>query len=264
VQLAYEYGYGFDGGRRWRKDYLNGVWTRYPCGVACGAGELVEQTSDLSGSQWTTSALYLQGISLVRRNNEWHHFDPLGTAQVITNNSASVISNNVYDIFGVLRYEQGSAQTPWRWLSGRSKLIEETLVAPQAMRCMAAAPELPAVGVNVIAQQAKPPTAGQIAKCVRKCAGHEGHKFWWCLGDCLGRKAVAQYCRDIVCRVWPSICDPWRYPDNPCNHSKKRVDACQSCCEVDFYCCFLMGNTPAACYTQAQCCHLNCDLEFAL
>jgi hypothetical protein len=25
-----------------------------------------------------------------------------------------------------------------------------------------------------------------------------------------------------------------------------------------------MGNTPAACYTQAQCCHLNCDLEFAL
>ena len=115
VQLAYEYGYGFDGGRRWRKDYLNGVWTRYPCGVACVAGELVEQTSDLSGSQWTTTALYLQGISLVRRNNEWHHFDPLGTAQVITNNTAGVVSNNVYDTFGVLRYQQGSAQTPWRW-----------------------------------------------------------------------------------------------------------------------------------------------------
>jgi len=62
VQLAYEYGYGFEEGRRWRKDTVNGVWTRYPCGVACGAGELVEQTSDLSGSQWTTSALYLQGI----------------------------------------------------------------------------------------------------------------------------------------------------------------------------------------------------------
>jgi hypothetical protein len=112
VQLAYEYGYGFDGGRRWRKDYVNGVWTRYPCGVACGAGDLVEQTSDLSGSQWTTSALYLQGISLVRRNNEWHQFDPLGTAQVITNNSARVVSNNVYDLFGGLRHEQGSAETP--------------------------------------------------------------------------------------------------------------------------------------------------------
>ncbi|MEJ5252194.1 MAG: hypothetical protein WHX60_09935, partial [Armatimonadota bacterium] len=115
VQLAYEYGYGFDGGRRWRKDYVNGVWTRYPCGVACGAGELVEQRSDLSGSQWTTSALYLQGISLVRRNDEWHHFDPFGTAGVITNGSAQVVSNNLYDLFGVIRYEQGSAQTPWRW-----------------------------------------------------------------------------------------------------------------------------------------------------
>ena len=115
VQLAYEYAYGFDGGRRWRKDYINGVWTRYPCGVACGAGDLVEQQKPLEGGSWTTSALYLQGISLVRRNSEWHHFDPLGTAGVITNSSASIISNNLYDVFGVLRYEQGSAQTPWRW-----------------------------------------------------------------------------------------------------------------------------------------------------
>ena len=115
MQLAYEYGYGFDGCRRWRKDYLNGVWTRYPCGVACGAGELVEQQKPLEGGSWTTSALYLQGISLVRRNNEWHHFDPLGTAGVITNSSAQVVSNNVYDVFGVLRHQQGSAQTPWRW-----------------------------------------------------------------------------------------------------------------------------------------------------
>ena len=32
-----------------------------------------------------------------------HHFDPSGTDPVV--------SNNVYDLFGVLRYEQGSAQT---------------------------------------------------------------------------------------------------------------------------------------------------------
>ena len=119
VQLAYEYGYGFDGGRRWRKDYLNGVWTRYPCGVACGAGDLVEQQKPLDGGRWTVSALYLQGISLVRRNNEWHHFDPSGTAQVITNSSAQVVSNNLYDVFGVLRHPQGSAQTPWRWRTTR-------------------------------------------------------------------------------------------------------------------------------------------------
>ena len=34
---------------------------------------------------------------------------------MITNSSASVISNNLYDLFGVKRYEQGSAQTPWMW-----------------------------------------------------------------------------------------------------------------------------------------------------
>ncbi len=89
--------------------------TRYPCGVACGAGELVEQQKPLEGGDWVTSTLYLQGISLVRRNNEWHHFDPFGTAGVITNGSAQVVSNNLYDLFGVVRYQQGSAQTPWRW-----------------------------------------------------------------------------------------------------------------------------------------------------
>ncbi len=47
--------------------------------------------------------------------SQLHHFDPLGMAGVITNSSACVISNNLYDLFGVKRYEQGSAETPWRW-----------------------------------------------------------------------------------------------------------------------------------------------------
>ncbi|GIV16101.1 MAG: hypothetical protein KatS3mg022_1536 [Armatimonadota bacterium] len=34
------------------------------------------------------------------------------------NMSASVVSNNLYDVFGVLRYQQGSAETPWRWRQG--------------------------------------------------------------------------------------------------------------------------------------------------
>ena len=40
---AYEYGYAFDGGRRWKKDIANAVWTWFPCGVACSAGDLVER-----------------------------------------------------------------------------------------------------------------------------------------------------------------------------------------------------------------------------
>jgi len=87
--------------------------------VFCGAGELVEQQKPLEGGSWATSALYLQGLSLVRRNSEWHHFDPLGTAGVITNGSAQVVSNNLYDLFGVLRYQQGSAETPWRVVGKR-------------------------------------------------------------------------------------------------------------------------------------------------
>ncbi len=34
---------------------------------------------------------------------------------MITNGGATVVSNNLYDLFGVLRYQQGSAETPWRW-----------------------------------------------------------------------------------------------------------------------------------------------------
>ena len=62
-----------------------------------------------------------------------HHFDPLGTAGVITNNSAAVISNNLYDVFGVLRYEQGSAQTPWRWMITR--LSDESMVVSPLQVC---------------------------------------------------------------------------------------------------------------------------------
>ncbi|MGQ9736287.1 MAG: hypothetical protein ACUVRT_00010 [Armatimonadota bacterium] len=33
----------------------------------------------------------------MRRNNEWHHFDPLDTAGIITNGCAQVVSNNLDD-----------------------------------------------------------------------------------------------------------------------------------------------------------------------
>ncbi len=88
-------------------------------------GDLAEQQKPLEGGDWVTSALYLRGISLVRRNNEWHHFDPFGTAGVITNGSAQVLSNNLVDLFGVVRYQQGSAETPWRLPS--ASFVEERL-----------------------------------------------------------------------------------------------------------------------------------------
>ncbi|MDE2126192.1 MAG: hypothetical protein KGJ62_06355 [Armatimonadetes bacterium] len=127
---AYEYGYAFDGGRRWKKDISAAVWTWFPCGVACSAGDLVEQTSDLTGQSWSTSAVYLRGMgcgsSIYRRNSEWHLFDAGGTAGVITDGSANVLSNNLYDAFGVLMYVSGSAATQWRF---EGRFVEEGLVA---------------------------------------------------------------------------------------------------------------------------------------
>ena len=38
----------------------------------------------------------------------------LGVAGVITNSSGAILSSDLYDIFGVRRYSQGAAQTPFR------------------------------------------------------------------------------------------------------------------------------------------------------
>jgi len=98
---------------------VNNVWVWYPCGVACSAGELVEEVSDLSGGVWNVQALYLRaggGCSslLVRRNGEYHHGDVLVNKGVITDGSGNVLSSNVYDAFGVSMFTSGSAQTPYR------------------------------------------------------------------------------------------------------------------------------------------------------
>lgn len=50
----FQYGYGFDGGRRWRKDLVASVWDWYPCGVSCAAGELVTLRSTNGGGTWAT------------------------------------------------------------------------------------------------------------------------------------------------------------------------------------------------------------------
>ncbi len=118
ITTAYDYGYAADGGRRWRKDYANNVWTWYPCGVACNAGELVEQTSDLTGATWTTSALYLKagsgcGTGIVRRNSEYHHAGIGGNINLVSGAGAAVLATRISNAFGVQQYASGSAQTPW-------------------------------------------------------------------------------------------------------------------------------------------------------
>ena len=132
VTTLYQYGYGADGNRRWRKDLAGNVWTWYPCGVACSAGELVEQTSDLTGTTWATSGLYLRagtGCSsqLMRRNSEYHHADMMGNYGVITNSTGTILSSNLYDSFRVQRFTGGSAVSSSRFKNARTDV--EALLA---------------------------------------------------------------------------------------------------------------------------------------
>ncbi len=132
AQVVYQYGYGYDGGRRWRKDLLNNVWTWYPCGVACTAGDLVEETSDLTGNVWTASASYLRaggGCSsrIISRSGETHHFDLIGAAGVVTNSSGTIVSSHLYDAFSATRFTSGTAATPWR--NGDHYQAEEGMIA---------------------------------------------------------------------------------------------------------------------------------------
>ena len=128
--IATAYGYGYDGARRWKKDYRAGTATWYPCGVACDAGELVELSSTLNASgnfagTWQTNALYIKGLQVVCRVNsgstgggsggspipsgasaanfEFHHYDFFNNVSILTDLDSSVLERSVYDSFGVLR-----------------------------------------------------------------------------------------------------------------------------------------------------------------
>ena len=107
--------------------------------------------------------------------NQWHHFDPLGTAQVITNNSAQVVSNNVYDVFGVLRYEQGNSQTPWRWVWKTS--------ADEAMLFGSRGFWLPERGINIAIQPLAIHVGAIIAVCGLVCV-IAGLELWDHWDDC--------------------------------------------------------------------------------
>ena len=117
VTTAYEYGYGYDGGRRWRKDYLQNQWTWYPCGVACSAGELVEQQSDLTGATWTTGGQFLRvgarcDSLLLTRNSICHLTDiDENTVMMLDQNTASQYTA-LFDGFGALMASSGTQTTP--------------------------------------------------------------------------------------------------------------------------------------------------------
>ena len=213
--LVYQYGYGADGNRRWRKDLVNNVWVWYPCGVACSAGELVEEVSDLSGGVWNVQALYLRaggGCSslLVRRNGEYHHGDVLDNKGVITDGSGNVLSSNVYDAFGVSMYTSGSAQTPYR--PAGLVLDEEGLdfsgppVACPLYTNRALTLGQQSCGSGLYVAQAKPTSKSDpYEQCIAKCNQHYKEHVHVCneeYQDCKG----APHADLFYCRLQYKLC----------------------------------------------------------
>ena len=221
ITTAYQYGYAADGGRRWRKDLANNLWTWYPCGVACNAGELVEQTSDLTGNVWTTSALYLRvgnGCSskIIRRNNEYHHVDMLGVYALISNSTASIVSNALYDAFGLQRFSSGTAVTPWRYGSVADEqmlhirtgtklpardLISDPLEPIYIIGCLICIIDWTPVVKGAFRDCSKrygPPFSSQWYACLRryyKIYKAECEKNWWCR---LALEACKEACKDAI------------------------------------------------------------------
>jgi len=110
--VKFEFGYAYDGARRWTKDIAANKWTWYPCGVACSAGELVEMSSDLTGATWTTTSTSLTtggcGTSLIRSDALFVVNDSRGNVTTITGANADTIATTVYDANGVRRAGSGS------------------------------------------------------------------------------------------------------------------------------------------------------------
>lgn len=152
---------------------------------------------------------------------------------MMTNSSASVISDNLYDVFGVSRYEQGSAETPWRWKV--RKQGEDSLVVVQQV-CVI----LP--GSNLTTQQVCSP--GAVAKCIKKCRGKHGEDFLKCVALCLGKRAGHDWCVDNFCRIllWMAECTR----GNPCEIGNPDVVDCQHCCNIKYYCCLVFNSLGTA------------------
>jgi hypothetical protein len=133
----------------------------------------------------------------VRRNSEWHHLDPLGTAGVITNGSAQVISNNLYDVFGVLRYQQGSAETSWRlfgYAQGEEGMFYGGTFLLQrdrpVLRPMSVPPWL--IGCAAICGLLLWRLLKFWDACKLECLGQHGVDWVYCMASCLIRRVCKE------------------------------------------------------------------------
>ena len=171
ITPVFEYGYGFDGNRRWRKDMVGNIQDWYPCGVACCAGELVTMRSTNGGASWTaiSSNLYA-GVSFSQGNANLRDFE-----------GRYFSSTGQYDTFGNWR---GSAAGPT--VNGEilpsEKLLGEGLIGAEA-------PTLVALGIGIQKPQLQKRDDGVKRLCEELCDtlichGFKGDKSKKCKEVC--------------------------------------------------------------------------------
>jgi hypothetical protein len=103
ITPVFEYGYGFDGNRRWRKDLAGNTWDWYPCGVACCAGELVAMRSTNGGTSWVSQSSKLSAAGVTMNvGGEWILPSISSTVATVSSSTGANI-NRVIDAEGVRR-----------------------------------------------------------------------------------------------------------------------------------------------------------------
>jgi len=117
---------------------------------------------------------------------------------VITDGSANVLSNNLYDAFGVLMYSSGSPATQWRF---EGRFVEEEGLAASAG---GGGDVLVARGVGMAsrpAPQSYDPCAAALTVCLAKVRGDNIA----CMAVCAGIEAAGL----VACAAipWPA----WQY-----------------------------------------------------
>ncbi len=70
-QVAYEYGYNSDGGKVWKKDYLNQQEYRYLCRIGCGGTPMRVYNRAMGNASWTSVEDYLPAGNALGYNTNW-------------------------------------------------------------------------------------------------------------------------------------------------------------------------------------------------
>ena len=236
--LAYQYAYGADGNRRWSKDIANDLWTWYPCGVACGAGEMVEEISTLTGSSWSTSGQYLRaggGCSslLIRRksstDDEYHHEDMVGVFGVLTNATGTIIQNNLSDAYMVPQYIDQNGQ----------------VLSRQTAICLVSIPEpdMQSASNGTIASY----PARALYTTQKLGAGHVQLRALPC--------GIGQD-TNILCIIFGIDCHKKKLKKpQACNGPAANCEACQSALYNE---CLKIGDYPGICYAISLACEEVC------